>query len=124
MHCNLLTLDLLLTLDVLPTLDAPTYKDIITSSSRSMRQMKVTLLEQQRNNVKAMRARAKAGQVELREHRRRQAELLADSRQVKTLSDLIIMEQRRSTNSATAGAEAALTASMMSQELRQHSQLR
>ncbi|CAG5124640.1 unnamed protein product [Candidula unifasciata] len=102
-------------LDTLSTLDASTYKDVIISSSRSMRHRKMLFKEQQSHNVKVARARISECKKQVREHIRRQTSLLADQERVKKLSDLIIMEQRRSKNSVTAGADAALTASLMSE---------
>ncbi|KAI8794621.1 protein FAM227A [Biomphalaria glabrata] len=58
----------------------------------------------------------KEQQAELRHLMQKQSALLANKKEVKRLSDLIIMEQRKSEDSVSAGADMALKAALLAQE--------
>ncbi|XP_055874985.1 protein FAM227A-like isoform X2 [Biomphalaria glabrata] len=103
-------------IDHLPPLDATTYKDVISESSKKIKKMKKDYENMCRQNQQENLMFIKEQQAELRHLMQKQSALLANKKEVKRLSDLIIMEQRKSEDSVSAGADVALKAALLAQE--------
>lgn len=103
-------------IDKLPEMDATTYKDVIGESSRNIRRIKKNFTDMYKSNLRHSQKFMQEQQEVLREHMRKQSALLANKKEVKRLSDLIIMEQRKSEDSVSAGADLAVEAALMAQD--------
>ncbi|KAK7004945.1 protein FAM227A [Biomphalaria glabrata] len=95
---------------------ATTYKDVISESSKKIKKMKKDYENMCRQNQQENLMFIKEQQAELRHLMQKQSALLANKKEVKRLSDLIIMEQRKSEDSVSAGADVALKAALLAQE--------
>ncbi|CAL1537405.1 unnamed protein product [Lymnaea stagnalis] len=100
----------------LPPLDAPTYKDVISESSRSIKRINRDFQNMRQSNHRMTQALVREQQANMRDFLRKQTSLLSNKKEVKRLSDLIIMEQRKSEDSVSAGADTAIVAALMGQE--------
>ncbi|GFO32146.1 protein fam227b-like [Plakobranchus ocellatus] len=97
-------------------MDATTYKDVIGESSKNIRKIKKNFQDMYKTNLRHSQKFMQEQQELLRVHMRKQSALLANKKEVKRLSDLIIMEQRKSEGSVSAGADLAVEAALMAQE--------
>ncbi|KAH9508440.1 hypothetical protein Btru_055243 [Bulinus truncatus] len=91
-------------------------KDVICESSRKVKQMKKDYQKMCRHNQQENLMFIREQQLNLRQLLQKQSALLANKKEVKRLSDLIIMEQRKSEDSVSAGADVALKAALLAQE--------
>lgn len=99
----------------LPSLDAPTYKDLIGESSKTIRKIEKNFQEMYQQTQQESHGFTKRRTQWLWEHTRKQSSLLANQKDVKRLSDLIILEQRKG-DSISVGASAAVEQALMTQE--------
>ncbi|XP_059146536.1 protein FAM227B-like [Physella acuta] len=100
----------------LPALDAPTYKDVIEESSKNIQRIRNSFQGMYRTNQHERQIFLKEQQTQMKDYMHKQSALLANKKEVKRLSDLIIMEQRKSQDSVSAGAEAAIEAALKAQD--------
>ncbi|XP_076458309.1 protein FAM227A-like [Babylonia areolata] len=104
-------------IDNLPPLDAPTYQDVIKQSSKTVKTIEKQFQEMFARNQRESAAFLNEQSEVLKEHRRRESALLANRPEVKRLSDLIVLEQRKGVDSISAGASQAVEAALMAQDL-------
>jgi len=102
-------------LDDLPDLDAPTYQELISDSSKKIRKIENDYQNMYKKTQKESYGFYRKRQEWLYDHTKKQSALLANDREVKRLSDLIILEQRRG-DSISVGASAAVEAALMAQD--------
>ncbi|XP_005098145.2 protein FAM227A [Aplysia californica] len=100
----------------LPSLDAPTYKDLITDSSKTIKKIEKNYQDMYQRTQQESQVFVRRRQDWLWEHTRKQSALLANQKEVKRLSDLLILEQRKGPDSISVGASAAVEAALMAQE--------
>ncbi|CAH1795360.1 unnamed protein product, partial [Owenia fusiformis] len=101
----------------LPPLNTPTYRDIMKESYKNVRHIEKqhqSLIETgNKQNAKFVSTQ----RASLREHQRRQAALLENRGEVKRLSNLLILEQRKDADSVKAGADAAIEAALVAADV-------
>ncbi|XP_025103022.1 protein FAM227B-like isoform X2 [Pomacea canaliculata] len=97
----------------LPPLNAPTYKDIIHQSSKVIRTIEQKFQEMYARKQHERAEIMKEHQAVLREYKKREASLLSNSLQVKCLTDLIVLEQKKGSDPISAGAHQAIKAALM-----------
>ncbi|XP_064610926.1 protein FAM227B-like isoform X2 [Liolophura sinensis] len=103
-------------LENLPSLDAPTYRDVIRQSYKVVTDIsKRHQLLLDKANKESLICHRRQRKI-LRDHINREAALLSKPREVKRLSDLLILEQKKDQDSISAGADAAIEAALVAGE--------
>ncbi|XP_056018635.1 protein FAM227B-like isoform X2 [Ostrea edulis] len=96
----------------LPALDAPTYRDIIQESFKKARDIEKQYDNFIDKNHKEQVDTMKRNRMADKRHRELEKLLLSNPKEVKRLTELIILEQEREEDSLSAGADAAIEASL------------
>ncbi|KAK7490847.1 hypothetical protein BaRGS_00017903 [Batillaria attramentaria] len=96
------------------TLDAPTYQDVIRESSKTIKAIEKQFQEMYAKNQREAAAFREEYVAKMRDYRQREAALLSSRVEVKRLSELIILEQKKG-DSFSAGANQAMEEALMNQ---------
>ncbi|KAL3877275.1 hypothetical protein ACJMK2_035007 [Sinanodonta woodiana] len=99
----------------LPPLDAPTYHDIIQESFKKVKKAEKEHQKLYERTLKESVSFIKSQRATLREFSRKEEALLSNPKEVKRLSDLILLEMRKDPDSVSARADAAIEAALMTQ---------
>ncbi|KAL5019008.1 hypothetical protein ScPMuIL_004730 [Solemya velum] len=99
------------------TLDSKTYREVMTQSYKKVREIEHQYQEFYDKNIKDNAQYMKKQRELLQAQLKREAALLSKPKEVKRLSDLLILEQRKDQDSLSAGAHAAVEAALMAVEL-------
>ncbi|XP_022312836.1 protein FAM227A-like isoform X1 [Crassostrea virginica] len=100
----------------LPPLDAPTYRDVIRESFKKAREIEKQYDEFIEKNFKEQVETMMKNRLADKRHRALEKLLLSNPKEVKRLTELIILEQERGDDSLSAGADAAIEASLQAQK--------
>lgn len=99
----------------LPPLDAPTYRDVIKESFKTVRDSEKKYQEMYDRSLKESVMFGKKQREMLKDHLRKQESLLSQPNEVKRLSDLLMLEFRKDPDSLSTGATQALERALMAQ---------
>lgn len=100
----------------LPPLDAPTYRDVIRESFKKAREIEKQYDSFIEKNLKEQVETMMRNRLADKRHRHLEKLLLSNPKEVKRLTELIILEQERGEDSLSAGADAAIEASLLAQQ--------
>ncbi|XP_046569644.1 protein FAM227B-like [Haliotis rubra] len=100
----------------LPALDTPTYRDVIRTSLKTIKDIEQQFSQMYTRSMRENAVFVKKQNAIMREHMQKESALLSRTKEVKRLSDLLILEQRKGEDSISAGADAAIEAALMAQE--------
>ncbi|ESO87444.1 hypothetical protein LOTGIDRAFT_235104 [Lottia gigantea] len=102
-------------LENLPSLDQPTYRDVIHESFKNIKDIERKFKEMYNKNLKESATYVHQQQRIVRQHEKREAVLMTKPKEVKRLSNLIILEQKKDEDSISAGADAAIETALLAE---------
>ncbi|XP_022095419.1 uncharacterized protein LOC110981800 isoform X2 [Acanthaster planci] len=100
----------------LPPMDAPTYKQLIQDTFHSIRQADENYKLMHDDGLKTHAQFLKRQKQQLQEHMRREDSLMAQPKEVKRLSDLLVLELLRDQDEVSTGAALAVEEALLQQD--------
>ncbi|XP_071496344.1 protein FAM227A-like [Diadema antillarum] len=100
-------------IDKLPSSTAPTYHDIIQDTFQNVRQMKDTYQHMYEDGLKEHTHFLTQQRAQLHEHMRRENALMSHPKEVKRLSDLLVLELLKDQGEVSTGAAQAVQEAML-----------
>ncbi|XP_070579339.1 protein FAM227A-like [Ptychodera flava] len=100
----------------LPPLDAPTYREIINDAFQSVKMLDESYKMMYDESTRATGKFIKDQKEQYRAHMRRENALLSRGKEVKRLSDLLVLELLKDADEMTTGAAQAVEAALMEQD--------
>ncbi|XP_041363922.1 protein FAM227B-like [Gigantopelta aegis] len=97
----------------LPPLGFPTYRDVIKTSNKAITDIARKFQKMYARNTRQSNIFMKKQQAERRAHLQKESVLLSNTKLVKRLSDLLILEQRKDPDSLSVNVDAAIEAALM-----------
>ncbi|XP_072044045.1 protein FAM227A-like isoform X2 [Amphiura filiformis] len=103
-------------IDKLPPLDAKTYREIIQETFSSVRHLDENYKEMHEEGIKDHTQFLMNQRQRLKEHMRRENALMAQPREVKRLSDLLVLELLKDHDEVSTGAALAVEEALLQQD--------